>query len=78
MGGKGSEGGYERRRLRRRESIFSMGNFLLGFSWICREESLSSVVGRISTGGTDLLRFLGTGVRIPFGFLELGNRIGCS
>jgi hypothetical protein len=70
-----SGGGYEGRG----SFFFFTGNFLLGgFSWICREESLSSVVGRISTGGTSLLGVLGTGARIPFGFLELGSRTGCS
>jgi hypothetical protein len=29
-------------------------------------------------GGTGLLGVLGTGARIPFGFLELGSRTGCS
>jgi hypothetical protein len=51
--------------LRRRGIIILRELFLFwGFSWICREESLSSVVGRISTGGTGLLGVLGTGARI--------------
>jgi hypothetical protein len=62
---KGGEGGYERRRLRRKGLSFYGGFYCGGvFSWIWREESLSSVVGRISTGGTGLLGVLGTGARI--------------
>jgi hypothetical protein len=33
---------------------------------------------RIIAGGTGLLGVLGMGARIPFGFLELGSRTGCS
>ena len=32
----------------------------------------------IIAGGTGLLGVLGTGARIPFGFLELGSRTSCS
>ena len=56
---KGGEGGYEQRRLRKKRL-----SFYGGFSWIWREESLSYVVERISTGGTSLLGVLGTGARI--------------
>jgi hypothetical protein len=54
-----SGGGYE-------EGIIILWGILLwrGFSWICTEGSLSSVVGRISIGDTDLLGVLGTGARI--------------
>jgi hypothetical protein len=62
---KGGEGGYERRRFTKEGDYHSTGDFIGGgFSWIWREESLSSVVGRISTGGTGLLGVLGTGARI--------------
>jgi hypothetical protein len=48
------------------EDYHSTGNLFwegsLGFAQ--REESLSSGVGRISTGGTGLLGVLGTGARI--------------
>jgi hypothetical protein len=54
-----SGGGYEGREL-----SFYGGFYFGGFSWIWREESLSSVVGRISTGGTGLLGVLGMGARI--------------
>jgi hypothetical protein len=62
---KGGEGGYERRRLRRKD-YHSTGNLILegSLGFAQREESLSSVVGRISTGGTGLLGVLGTGARI--------------
>jgi hypothetical protein len=50
--------------LRRQGLSFYGGFDCGGFSWIWGEESLSSVVGRISTGGTGLLGVLGTGARI--------------
>jgi hypothetical protein len=54
-----SGGGYEGR------DYHSTRDFIVGgFSWIWREESLSSVVGRISIGGTNLLGVLGMGARI--------------
>jgi hypothetical protein len=34
--------------------------------------------GESEAGGAGLLGVLGTGARIPFGFLELGSRTGCS
>jgi hypothetical protein len=36
------------------------------------------VFGESEAGGTGLLGVLGTGARIPFGFLELGSWTGCS
>jgi hypothetical protein len=49
--------------------------FLAWLFWFCGRvlQSLS-----IIAGGTGLLGVLGTGARIPFGFLELGSRTGCS
>jgi hypothetical protein len=49
--------------------------FLAWIFWFCGGvlQSLS-----IIAGGTGLLGVLGTGARIPFGFLELGSRTGCS
>jgi hypothetical protein len=41
--------------------IYFGGGFSLGFAW---RGELSSVGGRISTGGTGLLGVLGTGARI--------------
>ena len=60
------KGQYEGRFTKEGGGSFSTGImiFLWGLSWICREESLSSIVGRISTGGTGLLGVLGTGARI--------------
>jgi hypothetical protein len=57
--------GYGGRRFTKGGSSFD-GEFLFwGFSWICREESLSwGVEQRISTGSTGLLEVLGTGARI--------------
>jgi hypothetical protein len=79
------EGGYDGRSLTGgRIIIFGGGSILEGeessgfFSWIfwfCGGvlQSLS-----IIAGGTGLLGVLGMGARIPFGFLELGSRTGCS
>jgi hypothetical protein len=57
--------GYEGRRFTK-EGLSFYGEFFYfeGFSWICIEESLSSVVERIRTGGTGLLGVLGTGAKI--------------
>jgi hypothetical protein len=49
--------------------------FLAWFFWFCGRV-LQTV--SIIAGGTGLLGVLGTGARIPFGFLELGSRTGCS
>jgi hypothetical protein len=49
--------------LRRKED-HSTGNFILGALLDLQRGELSSVVGRISTGGTGLLGVLGTGARI--------------
>jgi hypothetical protein len=79
------KGGYDGRSLTGGGSSFFGGEaFWRGdessgfFSWIfwfCGGvlQSLS-----IIAGGTGLLGVLGTGARIPFGFLELGSRTGCS
>jgi hypothetical protein len=60
------------------EKHLEKGTIVLVFSWIfwfCSGvlQSLS-----IIAGGTGLLGVLGMGVRIPFGFLELGSRRSCS
>ena len=63
-----SKGGYEGR------DYHSTWNFILGgFSWICTEESLSSVVRRISTGSTGCWRFWARGAGYPYDILELGS-----
>jgi hypothetical protein len=49
--------------------------FMAWFFWFCGRV-LQTV--SIIAGGTGLLGVLGTGARIPFGFLELGSRTGCS
>jgi hypothetical protein len=56
--------GYEGRSFTEEGRIILREILFWGLSWICREESLSSIVGRISTGGTGLLGVLGTGARI--------------
>jgi hypothetical protein len=43
---KGGEGGYEGRRLRSKGGSFYGEFFLEGSLGLCREESLSSVVGK--------------------------------
>jgi hypothetical protein len=56
--------GYEGRRFTK-EGIIILREFFLGVLLdLHRGESLSSVVGRVSTGGTGLLGVLGTGARI--------------
>jgi hypothetical protein len=77
--------GYDGRSLTGRGSFLGgKGSILEGeegsgfFAWIfwfCGGvlQSLS-----ITAGGTGLLGVLGTGARIPFGFLELGSWTGCS
>jgi hypothetical protein len=63
------------------ESILGGGYiFCGGFSVeISGVRSLAlGVFGESEAGGTGLLGVLGTGARIPFGFLELGSRTGCS
>jgi hypothetical protein len=78
------KGGYDGRSLTGEDNHFGgekhlgEGTIVLVFSWIfwfCGGvlQSLSIIVG-----GTGLLGVLGTGAKIPFGFLELGSQIGCS
>jgi hypothetical protein len=56
--------GYEGRRFTK-EGDHSTGNFIFwGALLDLQRGELSSVVGRISTGGTGLLGVLGTGARI--------------
>jgi hypothetical protein len=52
-----------------------VGWLVFVFFWFCgRVFQTVSIIA----GGTGLLGVLGTGARIPFGFLELGSRTGCS
>jgi hypothetical protein len=55
-----------------RETVVLVGIFFWFWSLIL------VVFGESEAGGTGLLGVLGTGARIPFGFLELGSRTGCS
>jgi hypothetical protein len=64
MRGGGYEGG----------DYHSMGIFFGGFSWICREESLSSVVGiGLVQGAPVCWGFWARGPGYPYGILELGS-----
>ena len=47
-----------------------------GLVFLVLWESFQTV--SIIAGGTGLLGVLGTGAKIPFGFLELGSQTGCS
>jgi hypothetical protein len=59
------------------EDIYFYRGFFYGDLW-CEEFGLLGVLGESKAGGTGLLGVLGTGARIPFGFLELGSRTSCS
>jgi hypothetical protein len=64
------------RRKHFERRIYSTGGFSVEGGGC--EEFGFGVFGESEAGGTGLLGVLGTGARIPFGFLELGSRTGCS
>jgi hypothetical protein len=72
--GEGHSFGGRRKHFEVR--IYLCGRFSVEISGV-RSLALG-VFGESEAGGTGLLGVLGTGARIPFGFLELGSRTGCS
>jgi hypothetical protein len=83
MGRRVDEGGYDGEESYGKEDYFLEGENIWKGEWISvwifsGVESLILGVLVNHCRGTGLLGVLGTGARIPFGFLELGSQTGCS
>jgi hypothetical protein len=64
--------GYDRR------SLMGRGGIIFGGGRIIGRGKRMYFGGELEARGTGLLGVLGTGARIPFGFLELGSWTCCS